>query len=256
MQLTFICQKCGVCCTDKTNKTKISKKPEFIKEKLINITPISLGLFDWETKKFSECKNKPQIANLTYDIKNNTSIITHYTYSKYPQCFFQTEQKNCGIYENRPIICRMWPCPYGKYLPRQPKSSSKICKAEIPLNELNKILEINKVDFNQQLTPEFFQKNLFKRYNEAFLYRHLFDLINEKIFNFLEEQTKKKNLKPAKKGYNTQFLLRKIKKNPMINFSEYYKKFTGNNFELEIKHEFENIQKRFRKKVQPIIVKK
>lgn len=241
----FTCLQCGKCCKDSREENYKSKDAEFIRDFLINVNHISLGLFDWEVDEFRKINDSldtemldVRIANVVFNIKDNISIITHYTYNRNPKCAFLTKDNTCSIYHNRPIICRMWPCPYGKFQPKQARSSSKICKAELPLNELNKELDIKRLDNSRQHISEKLKQKLIIRYKECFYFRCLFDEINEMIMTFIEEQIKQGKIKPAKTGYNTDFLLKRIRNNPKVDFSDYYFKETGLRFDDFVKQAY------------------
>ena len=217
---------------------------------------MSLGLFDWEANRFKEITKDfkikmldVKIANLVYDLKNNISIIIHYTYDRYPRCKFLSNENKCLIYQNRPIICRMWPCPYGKFQPKNLRSSSKVCKSELPIDKLHKELKMNK-NFTDNIISDEVKENLSKRYKENYKYRYIFDELNELIMNFIEDQTQKGKIKPARKGHNLEFLFKKIKKSQKVNFSDLFYNNTGKKIQEQIKFstnekDFLKIQNKF-----------
>ncbi len=229
----FHCLQCGNCCKDNriTNSERI--KPRFIRESLINVNDISLGLFDWEVKNFRKTTEDLEIqmldvkiANLIYDLKNKVSIVTHYTYNRHPKCAFLNDKNKCLIYQNRPILCRMWPCPYGKFKPKTLRSSSKVCRAELPIDELHEELHMKK-EYSSNIISDDVKRNLSIRYKENYYYRYIFDNLNELIMNFIDNQTKKDKIKPARIGYNLEFLFKKIKNSKKINFSDLFYDATG-----------------------------
>jgi len=214
--------QCGNCCKDSRIKKDEQIKPEFIRKYLINVNQINLGLFDWEVNEFIKVTGNLgiqmldiKIANVVYDIKNKISIITHYTYNRHPKCAFLNEENTCSIYNKRPIICKMWPCPYGKFQPRHLRSSSKVCNAEISFDELHEELNM-KEEFNCNTIDETVKNNLMRRYGENYYYRFIFDELNELMINFIEEKTQENIIKPAKNGYNPEFLIKKIKNSKKI----------------------------------------
>ena len=181
-------------------------------------------------------------------MKNNQTIITDYTLANIKDCPNLLPNNNCKIYKKRPLICRGFPCPYADPIDlkttKGPKSSFGHCKAELPAEELHKILGFEKINSQYQINPNTLRKSLFARYGNSYIYRFMSLIFGKACKDFLNKLEKEGRIKLAA-GEDKINIAQKIKESKKIDISELYRKETG----LELKNilskeSFEKIKQR------------
>jgi Fe-S-cluster containining protein len=96
--MKFECKQCGRCC-------------KVFADKGVNIQ--GLPLYEWEKEQLEKIATERGITlkfepvDLIYDKKSNLYICAQFTLKQEP-CPFLIENK-CSIYENRPLVCKMYP---------------------------------------------------------------------------------------------------------------------------------------------------
>jgi len=219
--LKFECVKCGSCC----HSFKIEEQkdyPEFIENSnIISLSEPRLFLFDWEKKHFKDEDIVPGLSFL--DTKNNNLIILNYNINK--DICPNTKDNLCSIHENKPLSCWLYPCPYRDVDEVSDMHSAfGVCKAELPPEELKKILDID------NSTKEELRKKLYQRYGDDFIYGIISSMLLENYTKFVANLEKNGLIKLAKEGYPLDFLKKRLEQIDRVNVSELFYKY--NNFNL------------------------
>ncbi|MBS3097151.1 YkgJ family cysteine cluster protein [Candidatus Woesearchaeota archaeon] len=107
----FECRKCGNCCKVLSTKP-LKETPYFMDRIIICVANTTLPMHDWEMGEFKKkgYDNLIVPSKIIYDLNSNKSIIIEYTLTQ-NNCP-QLENNLCSIYENRPLVCKSFPCSY------------------------------------------------------------------------------------------------------------------------------------------------
>ncbi len=182
----------------------------------------ALQLIDWEKEIFPKEKVVPCLV--FYDLKNERTIVMNYT-------IIPTAEDVCPLlvdglcmrYEERPLICRKYPCPYENVHETEISgvlhSPIKHCMGEPPLEKLNEMLGLLE---KPKISNAEFMKRLYARYGDGFLYGLMADSIGKVHTEFLVSMEKQGLIKLARPGYDMKALVTKIKKNPSIDLSQLF----------------------------------
>jgi hypothetical protein len=180
---------------------------------LISLNKTSIILNPWEISLFPKDTIVPHEVIL--DLKNNRLLVVNYTLNV-NNCPNYAE--GCTVYDKRPIICRMFPCPYAD--PAEISLSSSVhcsfglCKAELPPDELHEALGLRQTDGKDgkySFSTREVRKALFHRYGDQFVLKHqyfmkyiitLADIVNTAEKNGL--------IKVAKEGIDPEVLRQRI----------------------------------------------
>lgn len=206
----FICAKCGSCCKSFQENQEILS----LKGNLIELSPPSLFIFDWEKKYFPE--NSLQPGTCVFDLKNETLIVLNYAL-KHRIC---PNLKNniCTIYGYRPLSCRIYPCPlHDIEKTNYVQSAFGLCKAEIPVKELISQLSTS--------TKDEARIKLYTRYGDSFVYGIIYNILLENYSKFLSELEKNNIAKFAKEGYALESLKKRTGHAKVIGISDLYFEF-------------------------------
>jgi Fe-S-cluster containining protein len=227
----FQCLKCGSCCRNIKAKESGEEKPTpFFLEKsnVIVLTKPSLLIQDWEKTIFKEIDIFP--STILFDIKNNRSLVLTYTISS-SSCPLITKDNTCQAYNNRPLACRGFPCPYVDTSMQIGSSiNSSICPAETEISKMS----------NQD--PQSYRKYLKERYQDSFIARLIQDFSLDYISKLITELAKENKLKLANASYPIDFLKKRIKNSPLIDVSQLIQEHTGSNFKDMIQsQDFKNM---------------
>jgi Fe-S-cluster containining protein len=215
----FKCQKCGNCCKTWEDLCEI---PSFIGDNIIILNKPKILINSWDRQFFPKEIIVPQ--NILFDITSDKIIALNYTFNL-EVCPNLSQNNVCKIYDNRPLVCKSFPCPIEQELEKHKlilTTFGKGCKAEMDQASLFKKLGINEVSKGSEL----FSK-LYKRYGEAYIWREIENglaFVLAKGINILFED----GFRFAKKGYDMKFLIKRInnaiEKGNIIDLFEYINK--------------------------------
>jgi Fe-S-cluster containining protein len=224
----FECNKCGECCKKFfVRESPEDKIPCFSTPIDICLTRMTLALWPWEKHLFKEEEITP--AQIIYDLKNNKVIVVQYCL-KTNYCP-KLVNNQCSIYNDRPLICKLYPCPIGE-LAEGINPRSHICSAEPPLPEIIKELGVTSEDgVHARVISSEIYKKLYFRYGDLFIANFVYDqmarIIGEHLGRLIQEQ----KIKPAKRGYDFKFLIKRIQNSETIDVDQLIK----DNFSLDVK---------------------
>lgn len=115
----FKCKQCGHCCHLEGYKSKPERKEKSgLLLSLFSDENSRLPLFEWEVKRLNKLAKEKGIdlnikpASVFYSTRTNETLIIMWDISE-DICPFLNKENRCMIYEDRPIVCRMFPFKGG-----------------------------------------------------------------------------------------------------------------------------------------------
>jgi len=214
----FKCQHCGECCKDFKSDINHGEENNFISNIQFLINYPNLTLFSWEAKEFQEelkkinSKREVLPSTVLFDLEGKKKVVITYTLDT-GECPFLKEEK-CSIYENRPLICRIFPllaCSFAEYL---------LGLADTPSFSRNSLCKADPKVFKQKQN-QISAKVLYEIYGDIALYYFGRAFTDRVLAEFIKEN--KDKLKFAKEGYNIKHLLKRTAKFQEIPLSDYLK---------------------------------
>lgn len=236
---TFKCTKCGDCCKDfECDSTKGKETPRFHEEFLFLLRKQYLKIYPWEKETYEGhlrkigSKRKVLPSIVVFDLKMNTTIVICYTLDG-GNCPL-LKDNICSIYEDRPYVCREFPCLYpldqiatGSF----DFSKNVLCKAEREDKDLDNLKKLAK---NPIPTEELLK--LFRdRYGDSFYYNLGEKNFNHVFYSFFRRLHEKGIINLVKNGYSPQILKTKIENSNWKDIHEYVQEKTGKKLEESMK---------------------
>jgi len=160
-------------------------------------------------------------TTVLFDLKNEQTIIMHYSFDKGP-CPFHAGNR-CSIYEDKPWMCRQFPCLHDLRQLIAGRSNqvlllrNSLCKAEEedrPFDDLdNASIRICEL--------------LEERYGEAFRYAVATGLMAQAKAKAIQRLEQEGFIQVARRGYDPASLARRIEKSPHVDLTDLYQRSTG-----------------------------
>jgi Fe-S-cluster containining protein len=225
----FNCINCGDCCKSQTSSLSNEyKQGKFTNVICYMLNEQNLSIFDWEKSTYLE-KLKEKGSNVkvipstvSYDLTNNETIVLFYTQDQ-NGCPLLNEKKLCEIYEERPSVCRQYPCMQNV--------SCFIWSPDFKLNGSGCISE-KKDGFLTELHNElknnttFDLKKLYKifkeRYGDSFYYNLAYEMFIYKAFTLFNELEAKGAIHLVREGADEKETYNKINNSKFVDISEFY----------------------------------
>lgn len=225
----FVCKKCGTCCKTFSRNKSENDKMRFAEDGFRIVVPVQGNvIFGFEKHLFP--KNSVSVGEFYFDTKSNKIIVINYRVSKEP-CPNLTKDNECSIYNQRPVTCREFPCPYGDS--DELRNIGEVCSAygfcpsELDSKQLNKELGISVKDGNASFVPNTLRKKLLKRYGNSFLYALWRYKTYEILRHFISQLHNQKHVSLAKQGYDLGEIKKTMDKIEIIDIFDLYSQYTG-----------------------------
>lgn len=226
----FECTKCGNCCKNlvgsEQDKLDLTPPCYIGSGPMVILNQPTLLLHPWEIDLFPIDNVIP--LNVLFDIKNNQTIVLNYTLNV-KSCPLLDDNGSCKIYNDRPLVCRIYPMPYQHLEPNQMTiegGRSKLCPAEIPLEKLNPLLGMEKIDDNKySFKVNKLLKNLYKRYGDAVV----FGLVDQGLLKvsvpLLMSMQKQGKMKYAFDDYPIRYFVRRVATSQKVGVDKILRKY-------------------------------
>ena len=123
--IRFACNGCGVCCKGRLVPLTLDESRQWLKRG--HDVAVILEAFDeslWPQEPAKHLHNARRAAEVDSGTAK-ISVVAIFAGNALTQCPNQDEQGLCGIYEERPLVCRIYPVEISPFVELNP--SEKIC---------------------------------------------------------------------------------------------------------------------------------
>lgn len=187
----FQCIKCGKCCKN-------------LKQVNENIPYKGLLIFEWEahilTQKAQDLGIKISIltGHSFYDQKSNQLIVLHWVLN-HENCPFLSERNECLIYEDRPLICKLFPIENSGLFERA-ILNQPLVRMDLMGCSQKEFFSKLKEEIGDKKTFEEASKRVYEVFGEHYLASLQFDLVNYWIHEQVKEMEAKRLIKILRQG--------------------------------------------------------
>ncbi|UVL01141.1 YkgJ family cysteine cluster protein [Pseudomonas sp. B21-048] len=127
--IRFACNGCGVCCKGRLIPLTFNESREWLKrghDVAVILEAFDESLWPSEPEKFSHsAKRAAQIDSGNTKI----NVIAIFAANALTQCPNLDDQDRCGIYEERPLVCSIYPAEISPFITLDP--ANKVCPPEV-----------------------------------------------------------------------------------------------------------------------------
>ena len=127
--LRFACNGCGVCCKGRLIPLTLNESRQWLQrghDVAVILEAFDESLWPSEPEKFRH--NAKRAAQI--DSGNTTiNVIAIFAANALTQCPNLDDQDRCGIYEERPLVCRIYPAEISPFITLDP--ANKVCPPDV-----------------------------------------------------------------------------------------------------------------------------
>jgi len=127
--LRFACNGCGVCCKERLIPLTLQESRQWLQrghDVAVILEAFDESLWPADSEKF---KHNAKRASQIHSGNAKINVIAIFAANALTQCPNLDDQNQCGIYEERPLVCRIYPAEISPFITLDP--ADKVCPPEV-----------------------------------------------------------------------------------------------------------------------------